>query len=100
MEFAAQIDLPFLEMESDGFAADPFPHFAAARKRHPWLARWALGYVVTDYRAMLDFFRMENRMRTQFDDIVTMMDAEGTPCGRFQHSHILNQSGAAHNRLR
>jgi cytochrome P450 len=100
MEFAAQIDLPFLEMESDGFAADPFPHFAAARKRHPWLARWALGYVVTDYRAMLDFFRMENRMRTQFDDIVTMMDAEGTPWGRFQHSHILNQSGAAHNRLR
>jgi len=44
MQAAAQLDLPFLTMDQDEFAVDPFPHFAAARAAHPWLARWTLGY--------------------------------------------------------
>ena len=49
MQVGATLDLPYLTMEEDSFAADPFPHFAKARAQHPWLARWTLGYVVTDY---------------------------------------------------
>ena len=100
MQAAADLDLPYLTMDEDSFAADPLPHFAAARAKHPWLARWMLGYVVTDYQAMRDLFRMEDRMRTPYDNIVEVMGAEGTPWGRFQQRHMLNASGAEHKRIR
>jgi len=100
MQQAADLDLPYLTMEEDAFAENPFPHFARARAQHPWLARWTLGYVVTDYRAMRDLFAMEGRMRMLYDNIVEIMDAKGTPWGNFQQRHMLNQSGESHKRIR
>ncbi len=100
MQAAAELDLPFLTMDQDEFAADPFPHFAAARAAHPWLARWSLGYVVTDYQAMRDLFSMEGKMRMLYDNIVAIMEAEGTPWGNFQQRHMLSMSGATHKRVR
>jgi cytochrome P450 len=100
MQQAADLDLPYLTMEEDAFAVDPFPHFAAARAQHPWLARWTLGYVVTDYRAMRDLFAREDRMRMMYDDIVAIMDAKGTPWGDFQERHMLSMEGAHHKRVR
>lgn len=96
----AELDLPYLTMEEDAFAVDPFPHFARARAEHPWLARWTLGYVVTDYKAMRDFFSHEDRMRMMYDDIVAIMDAKGTPWGDFQERHMLSMEGATHKRVR
>ena len=100
MQQAATLDLPYLTMDEDAFAADPFPHFAAARAQHPWLARWTLGYVVTDYQAMRDLFAMEARMGMLYDNIVEIMDAKGTRWGNFQQRHMLNQTGEAHKRIR
>ncbi len=100
MQTGAELDLPYLTMEEDAFAADPFPHFARARAQHPWLARWSLGYVVTDYKAMRDLFAKEDRMRMLYDDIVRIMDADGTPWGNFQKRHMLSMSGAQHRRVR
>ena len=100
MEEAAKLDLPYLTMDEDAFAADPFPHFAAARAQHPWLARWTLGYVVTDYKAMRDLFAGEDKMGMLYDNIVEIMDAKGTPWGNFQQRHMLNMSGAPHKRIR
>ena len=100
MQAAAELDLPFLTMDQDEFAVDPFPHFAAARDAHPWLARWTLGYVVTDYQAMRDLFSMESKMRMLYDNIVAIMEAEGTPWGNFQQRHMLSMSGATHKRVR
>jgi cytochrome P450 len=100
MQAAAELELPYLTMEQDSFAEDPFPHFAAARALHPWLARWTLGYVVTDYRAMRELFAMEDRMHMLYDNIVEIMGAEGTPWGNFQKRHMLNQSGVTHKRIR
>jgi cytochrome P450 len=100
MPVISELDLPYLEMETPEFAADPFPHFDAARARHPWLAKWAHGYVVTDYVAIRDIFRMEDRMLPVFTSIVEIMGATGTPWGRFQASHMLNQTGEAHRRVR
>jgi cytochrome P450 len=100
MQRAAELDLPFLTMDQDQFAEDPFPHFAAARAAHPWLARWTLGYVVTDYQAMRDLFAMEGKMRMLYDNIVAIMEAEGTPWGNFQQRHMLSMSGAPHKRVR
>ena len=100
MQVGAELELPYLTMEEDEFAVDPFPHFARARAQHPWLARWTLGYVVTDYQAMRDLFGMEGRMRMLYDNIVEIMDADGTPWGNFQRRHMLNQMGASHKRIR
>jgi cytochrome P450 len=100
MQMGADLDLPYLEMETDAFAADPLPHFERARARHPWLARWVLGYVVTDYKAMRDLFVREGEMGQLYDRIVEIMDARGTRWGDFQQRHMLNQMGPAHKRYR
>ncbi len=100
MPKGAELELPFLTMEEDAFAADPFPHFAMARARHPWLARWKLGYVVTDYQAMRDLFVKEDRMRMMFDSIVEIMEAKGTRWGNFQERHMLSMMGEQHRRVR
>jgi cytochrome P450 len=94
------LELPYLAMQESGFATDPFPHFAAARQQHPWLATSSLGYVVTNYRAVRDLLAMEHSMRTPYDQLVDMMGARGTPWGRFQEAHILARSGVEHKRLR
>lgn len=100
MQRGAELELPYLEMETDAFAADPFPHFAEARAQHPWLARWKLGYVVTDYRAMRDLFFTEGKMRMMYDSIVDIMQAKGTPWGNFQERHMLSMMGEQHKRIR
>lgn len=100
MQQGKDLDLPYLEMETDAFAADPLPHFEKARSQHPWLARWVLGYVVTDYKAMRDIFAREGEMGQLYDHIVEIMDAKDTRWGDFQKRHMLNQSGAAHRRYR
>ena len=100
MQKGAELDLPYLTMDEDAFAEDPFPHFAKARAEHPWLARWTLGYVVTDYKAMRDLFSQENKMRMMYDSIVEIMDAKNTPWGNFQERHMLSMMGEQHKRLR
>jgi cytochrome P450 len=101
MQALAELDLAELPMETPEFARDPAPYFAWARTRHPWLARWAFGPVVIAYEAVRDLIRMEPRsMRMPYDQLVRIMEAEGTPWGRFQEGHILSYSGAAHARLR
>lgn len=100
MQKGTELDLPYLTMDQDAFAADPFPHFTRARAQHPWLARWVLGYVVTDYRAMRDLFAQEQRMRMMYDNIVEIMQAKGTRWGDFQQRHMLSITGAPHKRIR
>jgi cytochrome P450 len=101
MQSLADLDLPELPMQQPGFAADPFPHFAAARTKHPWLARWDFGPVVTQYDAARELIRMEPaRMRTPYEQFATLMDAEDTNWGRFQRSQMLAYNGAPHQRLR
>jgi len=100
MQSVTQIDLPLLRLGDPALARDPFPHFAAARDQHPWLARWEYGPIVIGYQAVRDLMKMEGRMRMPYDQLVDVMGARGTPWGRFQESHILSHSGAAHKRIR
>ena len=51
MDVAAEAELPVLAVEGAEFAADPEPFLIAARKAHPWLARFSQGYVVHGYDA-------------------------------------------------
>ena len=100
MQKGTELDLPFLTMDEDAFSVDPFPHFAKARAEHPWLARWPLGYVVTDYQAMRDLFSDEGKLGMLYDGIVEIMEAKGTPWGNFQQRHMLSMTGATHKRVR
>jgi cytochrome P450 len=101
MQSLAELDLAELPMQEPWFAEDPFPHFAAARQRHPWLAKWDLGPIVIQYEAVRELIRMEPaKMRTPYEQFATLMEAEDTPWGRFQRSQMLAYNGAAHKRLR
>ncbi|RYD94778.1 MAG: cytochrome P450, partial [Sphingomonadales bacterium] len=100
MQALADLELPHLAMEDPSFGEDPWPHFEAARAAHPWLATCKFGTVVSEYGAMKDLLWMDDSMRMALGDIVEMMNAKGTPWGRFQEEMILNQTGAEHKRLR
>ncbi len=94
------LTLAYLPMEEPGFAADPFPHFAAVRSVHPWLARCAFGHVITSYDAMRDLLWLDHSLTGAYDSVVEMMQARGTQWGRFQSESLLGQSGDAHRRIR
>jgi cytochrome P450 len=100
MQEVSELDLPWLAMEEDWFAADPAPQFARAREQHPWLANSNLGLVITSYQAVRDIIAMDDAIRMTFDEIVELMGAGGTFWGRFQQEHILSKEGADHKRMR
>jgi cytochrome P450 len=100
MEKLADLDLVNLPMEEPEFAADPWPHFEAARKQHPWLATGTFGHVVHQYDAMKELLWMDDRMRPAEDMIVEIMGAQGTPWGRMVENGIASITGADHMRLR
>jgi cytochrome P450 len=96
----AELELPHLAMDEPHFAADPMPHFAAAKARHPWLAKSAFGLVVTDYMAMRELLVDDARLRPSYDGIVQLMGAEGTPWGRFTEEQMIALPAAQHATLR
>jgi cytochrome P450 len=100
MTSAADLDLAHLAMEEPGFAENPWPHFAAARQRHPWLAKSSFGYVVHDYGAIKDLLSMDDKLGTGVDSILEVLGAKGTPWGRFEEESIMSRTGAEHKRLR
>ena len=79
---------------------NPIPYFIAAREQHPWLAKSPFAYVVHEYAAMDDLLKMDDKMRPAQEQIVEIMDAAGTPWGRFQNEIIFAYTGDAHKRLR
>src|SRR4051794_31670033 len=98
-QLISELDLPHLAMEEEAFAADPYPHFDAARARHPWLASSNFGYVVTHYPVIRELFVDEHKLGGIYPRMVDAMGATGTPWGDFQLGHILNAEGDRHKRL-
>jgi cytochrome P450 len=100
MHALRDLDLYDLPMESPAFAANPYPHLALARQRHPWLARCSNGYCIIEYQAMKDLMSMDNEMSPPFDTIVALMQAEGTPWGRFTAEQMIALPDREHRLLR
>jgi cytochrome P450 len=96
----AELRLPYLSIEDPAFAVDPMPHFEAARRQHPWLARCAYGYIVHEYQAIRDLLFLDDRMRPSMDSITAIMGARGTPWGDFMDNLMLAKSPPEHTRLR
>lgn len=98
---AADLDLPYLAVESSEFARDPVGQLAAARKQHPWLARCSIGYVVTEQKTLRELVTLhDEKMVMGFNDIVEIMGAKNTPWGDFIAGTVQVQSGDVHRRLR
>jgi cytochrome P450 len=95
-----QLDLPHLAWETPEFAADPYPHIEAARRQHPWLATTTSGYVVFELQAIRDLLIQDDKLRTAFDGIVDLMQAHGTPWGRFAAEQMIALPDREHKLLR
>lgn len=100
MQTIADLTLHSLPMEDPAFSANPWPELAKAREVHPWLATCAFGHVVHSYDAMRDLLWLDHSLTGAYHDVVEIMEAEGTPWGRFQHESLLAQTGDAHRRIR
>jgi cytochrome P450 len=100
MQVADELLLPKLAMEEPEFAEDPASRFAAARAQHPWLARNAFGYVVTEYAAIKDLLGMDDKLRVAHEGVIDLMNARGSKWGEFQLESILGIGGARHGRIR
>jgi cytochrome P450 len=96
----ADLDLYHLDWDAPEVPANPYPFFEEARKKHPWLLKTSTGYVVFGYRAIRDLMFQDDKMRTSFDEIVTIMGAENTPWGRFTEEQMLNMSAENHRAIR
>ncbi|CAN7530385.1 cytochrome P450 [Phenylobacterium sp. LjRoot219] len=94
------LELEQLAVGTPEFAADPLPQLAAARAKHPWLARSEAGYVVTDYAAMKEILSLDDKLAMSVEQIVDIMGAHGTGWGRFTLEMMLARSGPEHQRLR
>jgi cytochrome P450 len=100
MQTIADLTLHSLPMEDADFSANPWPELAKAREVHPWLATCAFGHVVHSYDAMRDLLWLDHSLVGAYHDVVEIMEAEGTPWGRFQHESLLAQTGDSHKRIR
>ncbi|GIX30178.1 MAG: cytochrome P450 [Porticoccaceae bacterium] len=96
----ADLELPWLPVSDAAFAADPWPHFAAARAEHPWLARCAHGYLVHGHRQARELLRRDDDLVPALADLAATLGALDTDWGRFQRMHLQSRTGADHRRLR
>ena len=89
-----------LAMEDPSFGEDPWPHFEAARKKHPFLAKCSFAHILTAYDAIRDLMVHEDKMRIGHTGVVEIMGGTGTRWGRFIEESVQVQWGHTHKRLR
>jgi len=94
------MDIPYLDWASPEFAANPYPHFEAARRKHPWIAKTDAGYAVFEYQAIRDLAGQDDKLRPSFDGIVELMGAVGTPWGRFTEEQMIGMPDREHALMR
>lgn len=100
MDAVAETILPTLPIEQLEFSADPDRYLEAARREHPWLARFSQGFVVHGYQATKDLLGDDQRLQPGFGGIIDFYGVRGTMWARFMEEMVLSQSGAQHARLR
>ena len=92
--------LPTLPVETLEFSANPDPYLEAARREHPWLARFSQGLVVHGYQAAKELMADDEHLKPGFGGVVDFYGVRGSMWGRFMEEMVLSQSGAEHARLR
>ena len=94
------LDLHHLDWDDPAFATDPYSHIEAARRKHPWIATSAAGYIVFEYKAIRELLGRDDQLRPSFDGIVALMGAHGTPWGRFTEEQMIAMPDREHALMR
>jgi cytochrome P450 len=76
------------------------PYVDAARRDHPWLAKFSQGYVVHGYQAAVDLLADDDHLKPGFGGVVDFYNVRGSMWARFMEEMILSESGPKHARLR
>ena len=100
MDEVTEAPLPVLAVESAEFSADPEPGLIAARRQHPWLARFSQGYVVHGYDEVCELLVDDANLLTGFGPLIDFYGVEGTMWGKFMMGNMLSLNGEAHSRIR
>jgi cytochrome P450 len=100
MRSAAELELPYLPIQTPEFAADAAGKLAAARRQHPWLGTSDMGYVVYDFQAIRDLTLMEEKFNPSLDAVINLMGVKGTRWGNFMDNLMLSKDAPVHTRLR
>lgn len=100
MKPTTAIPLPILPVETPEFSANPDPWLEAARREHPWLAKFSQGYIVHGHQATDDLLRDDARLKPGYGGIVDHYGEHGTLWGRFWEENLGTPSEAAHIRQR
>jgi cytochrome P450 len=99
-ELVSETSLPTLPVDSPEFWADPEKFLAPARLQHPWLAKFAEGFVVHGCQANKDLFHEDEDLHMGLDGLVDFYGLQGTPWARFMNEMLNSQRGAEHARIR
>jgi len=100
MNVAREMPLPFLPVDSAELTANPYPYLDAARAEHPWLARFAEGYIVHSYKAVSELLADDENLLPGFGPVVDFYSVHGTMWARFWEDMLPSVSGEKHKRLR
>src|SRR5579862_3255026 len=100
MTTMTEFRLPSLPVETLQFSEKPDAHLEAARREHPWLARFSQGYIVHGYQAVADLLADGENLVPGFGPIVDFYGVRGTMWARFMEEIVLSASGDVHKRLR
>lgn len=95
-----ELDLMDLPIQDRAFGADPEPWFAKAREHHPWLAKFAHGYLVHGHHEIRDLMQMDDKLHIATDDVVEIMGASDKPWGDFMKALLISRHGEDHRRMR
>jgi len=95
-----ELDLMELPIEDRAFGTDPEPWFEQARSKHPWLAKFAHGYLVHGHHEIRDLIQMDDKLHIATDDVVEIMGASDTAWGDFMKALLIARHGEDHKRMR
>ncbi len=100
MNSVVDIDLYEVPIDEQIFADNPDPYLISARASHEWLAKSKFGIVVTEFTAIDEILRMDDKLKTPAAHVVQIMGGEGTNWARFQHECLVALDGDKHERIR
>jgi hypothetical protein len=100
MALDTETQIPTMPVETQEFSADPQPFLEAARKQHPWLARFSQGYVVHGYQACADLMADNKNMTCGFGPMLDFYGVRGTTFAHFMERTLISDYTPAHVRLR
>lgn len=100
MALATETALPTLPVGTLEFSADPDPYLDAARREHPWLAKFPQGFIVHGYQAVADLLADDRNLVPGFGPVIDFYGVRGTMWARFMEEIVISRTGPEHARLR